>query len=118
MWQALQSLPQEEQLMEKIAILFEEWLHPENRMINSSVMAVLDELALKVESSLQADNPAHPLFRIPDEESRWQWCARNIEDDQFNSEEAIQVLHCLCKMMIQEFSCCQNQIPIFYLSKV
>lgn len=121
-WHQLISLSEEEQILEKGAILVAEWCQPEEQMLQCRLSMILDDIADKVKVQLRNCHPQHPIFRVSDQVLR-EWRAKNIFDNQFSVTETRQILNCQCEVMFNVLGFYGNQEAYYslensYLNKV
>lgn len=97
-WYHFISLPPEEQLLEKAAVMVAQWCQPQEDLRYSKIASQLDEIAENVKQLLWETNSSHPLFTTP-AETLQNWRSCNIPDNQWKPNDSQQVLNCLREIL-------------------
>lgn len=63
----------------------------EHDISQTKIFSMLNDIARRVEENLKKLNPSHSLFKVGNS-TREEWKTKNIEGNQFSSEESRQVL--------------------------
>lgn len=85
------SLPADEQILERGAVLIAQWCQPHINVTLDDISRRLDDIADLVRSILFNTYPNHPLFSTPAELTN-QWKYRNLSRNQWCNTESRQVM--------------------------
>lgn len=83
-------------------VFLSEWsfIHEHNTS-QAKIFPMFDDIARRVEENLKELHPSHTLFKM-DNSTREEWKVRNIEENQFNSEESRQILLSMLDILFGE----------------
>lgn len=95
------NLPEEDQLLEKAAILFAEWYQPNIMISHSQVTSELDKIADTVLERLAKRKPFHAIFKTTCE-TRKQWRLKNLNKNEFEVEEVNEIVECMYHVIFEE----------------
>lgn len=87
----LSKLPSEQLTLEKLMVFLSEWCFIDERISQTKIFSMLDDIAKRVEDNLKKLNPSHSLFNV-DNSTREHWKVKNIAGNQFSFAESRQIL--------------------------
>ncbi|GLH01677.1 F-box only protein 21 [Gryllus bimaculatus] len=100
-WQHFLSLPSEELVLEKGAVLVAQWSQPLTEVKYKKIAKQLDDIASAVKTELRKKHSNHPLFRVPPEKLS-EWRNKNINDNQWKPSESHQILDALRNVLFTQ----------------
>lgn len=90
-WCDYMSLPREEQILERGAVLIAQWCQPNVNVTLDDVSKRLDQIADLVRYTLYSSYPNHPLFSTPLEVTN-EWKYRNLDQNKWSVADCRKIM--------------------------
>jgi len=97
-WKKFINRSSKQQLLEEAATFIAQWMQPEKDISYSHIKRELDNIAKQVMNHLEIRYPMHPIFSANTEQFS-DWKDNNIDEDQWDNENAKRILDSLCLVL-------------------
>ncbi|KAF5272115.1 hypothetical protein FQA39_LY01198 [Lamprigera yunnana] len=96
------NLPAEDQILEKGATFVAQWCQPTLNINWILIASQLDHIANQVRYSVRTRYPNHELLKVSTKKFE-KWKHKNIEDNQWNTDECRQLMLCLRDVLYNQY---------------
>lgn len=100
-WEFYTQLPAKNRLMEKGAVIINQWCQPEKYIEYEDVARELDAIADAIKAHLKSIHPKHSIFKKSEEELN-RWKIAILDDNQYEIDECRKVMDAIKHVMVKD----------------